>query len=267
MKRTIAIIVAMLLISSLLSSCNGCGKNEGPVTTQPAADIKKNTQTIVPFVKSSNPSSGMKSVAVNEPITITFGINMDPSSITEKTVFLKTKTSPVEGEVTYRDRVVVFKPKDNLSYGGKYFLTVKKTVKSMDGIALPKDYVLNFETDVSFAPVMKVYRGTGPIYSDITGYDYNEQDVNTLSDPVSFSVKNEGTVDLSIRSITLVSGDTDQFIIITPPMPSKVAPRQEMTFLAKFKPLSGGTKSALVRIVSNDENIGFFSFMITGKGN
>jgi hypothetical protein len=192
---------------------------------------------------------------------------MDPVTISEKSVFLKNKMEPVEGMITCKDDVVVFRPKENLAYGTDYTMIVKKTVRSQDGLPLARDYIWSFGTDRSFAPVMKVRTGSGPIYSDITGYDFNEHDLNTLSDPAVFSVRNEGTADLSIQSISLVSGDTDQFMISLPSMPKKLSPQQEMSFSVKFRPLLSGSKSALVRIRSNDDTIGYFSFQIQGKGN
>jgi hypothetical protein len=271
MKRIKAILVIVFLSCSLFVACSGCG---GQKDGSPSSDtgktpvaMKDSTVNVVPKVKSIIPAKDMKNVAINEPISVTFSIEMDPASITEKSFFLKTKTAPVEGKVIYKDGVAVFRPKSNLSYGVTYTMIVKKSVKSQAGLPLEKDYVWNFETDPSFAPVMKVRTGTGPIYSDITGYDFNSQDLNTPSEPAVFTVRNEGTADLSIRSITLVSGDTDQFVISSPSMPSKLSPQQEMNFSARFKPLSSGLKSALVRIRSNDDNIGYFSFQVQGKGN
>lgn len=268
MKRIKAILVIVFLFGSLFVACSG-QKNGAPSSDTGKTPVAmNNTQVnVVPTVKSIVPSRDMKNVAVNEPISVSFSIEMDPASITEKSVFLKTKTAPVEGRVTYKDGVVVFKPKSNLSYGVTYTMIVKKSVKSQAGLPLEKDYVWNFETDLSFAPVMKVHTGTGPIFSDITVYEFNGQDLNTFTEPVNFTVRNEGSADLSIRSITLVSGDTDQFVISSPSMPSKLSPQQEMIFSARFKPLSSGPKSALVQIRSNDDNIGYFSFQVQGKGN
>lgn len=85
----------------------------------------------------------------------------------------------------------------------------------------------------------------------------------------TFTIENQGAATLTLTGeesvyVTL-SGDTDHFTVTTQPSGS-VAVEGSTTFVITFDPTSGGTKNAVVSIVSNDADESPYTFAISGAG-
>jgi hypothetical protein len=81
-----------------------------------------------------------------------------------------------------------------------------------------------------------------------------------------FDIKNEGSGDLLITSITLIAGDTSQFTMDTFTMSSIVLPGDTTKFSIKFLPTITGNVSATVTIDTNDPDEAPYNFDVKGYG-
>ncbi|CAL2094442.1 exported hypothetical protein [Tenacibaculum sp. 190524A05c] len=105
---------------------------------------------------------------------------------------------------------------------------------------------------------------TTPITSDNT--DADKVNVGS-SKNMNFNVRNtNGTGDLAISSVTL-SGDTSEFTVTLNPSNNPILPAQSAGLTISFHPTSGGLKTAVVTIVSNDCDESEYTFTIQGTGN
>lgn len=103
----------------------------------------------------------------------------------------------------------------------------------------------------------------------ITGAPVNFGDVGVgvQSDPMSFTIRNVGLLDLTFSSISLASGDTDQFIFDpAPPDTSDLGSTETRQITLRFVPTSEGSKSAIVTVSSNDADESDLDVTVTGTG-
>ena len=90
-------------------------------------------------------------------------------------------------------------------------------------------------------------------------------DYGTTSPDIVFTIKNTGTANLTITSISLIAGDTADFDLIDNAL-SSVAPQCNTSFTIRFDPLYAGSKSAVASIISNDADEGNYTFTVMGTG-
>ena len=81
-----------------------------------------------------------------------------------------------------------------------------------------------------------------------------------------FELKNKGSGNLLLTSVTLTAGDISQFTIDTFTMSSIVLPRDTTKFSIKYRPTITGNVSATVTIDSNDPDEAPYSFDVKGYG-
>jgi hypothetical protein len=84
---------------------------------------------------------------------------------------------------------------------------------------------------------------------------------------MSFTIRNVGLLDLTFSSISLASGDTDQFIFDpAPPDTSDLGSTETRQITLRFVPTSEGSKSAIVTVSSNDADESDLDVTVTGTG-
>jgi len=89
--------------------------------------------------------------------------------------------------------------------------------------------------------------------------------VGAASD-LSFTVKNIGTADLTGIGATLSGTDAAMFSVLQPPAASLAGPSGSTTLVVRFVPTSTGTKTATLRISSNDADENPFDITLSGAG-
>lgn len=108
-----------------------------------------------PTVTSTSPTDGAQAVAIDSHVEATFGVAMDPSTITAATFTVAKGAVPISGIVTYSNGTATFAP--TMDYSPKTQLTATLTTgaKNQSGDALGEDYVWSFETGAKpgLAPV------------------------------------------------------------------------------------------------------------------
>jgi uncharacterized delta-60 repeat protein len=83
------------------------------------------------------------------------------------------------------------------------------------------------------------------------------------SDPVTFTVRNNGSATLSGLSLSKVGTNTADFVLGTFGATS-LAPTESTTFTVIFSPTAGGTRTATLRVASNDADENPFDIALSG---
>jgi Ice-binding-like/Bacterial Ig-like domain len=100
----------------------------------------------VPSVVSTVPANGATGVAVNTPISATFSVAMNPSSITSSTFTVTGPGGAVAGAVSYSGLTATFTPAAVLAYGTTYTGTITTGAADPGGTPLLGNYVWTFTT-------------------------------------------------------------------------------------------------------------------------
>ncbi|MFQ6093453.1 MAG: choice-of-anchor D domain-containing protein, partial [bacterium] len=111
--------------------------------------------------------------------------------------------------------------------------------------------------------------GDGCAYPDIAVdpslWDFNLVDVGDFEE-ILIVVSNLGCQMLEVTATSIVGGDPDQFVIVSGGGPFTIAQGQTHDMLVRFRPTSGGSKSAVLQIVSNDADENIKNVSLNGEG-
>lgn len=124
--------------------------------------------TLCPVVIATSPANGETSVQFTKTIAATFNEEMDPSSITAASFFIKSASSStsIPGEISYFGATASFDPATNLLPNTTYSASITTAAKDPYGNSLQTTYMWNFSTDSMVSPIVLQTTPTG-----------NEQDV------------------------------------------------------------------------------------------
>ena len=118
-------------------------------------------------------------------------------------------------------------------------------------------------------PEINVKQETSNIASETGFYNFPDTTADgedgSTSSVITFTIENTGTIDLNISNISIISGDSADFDLIKG-ADTAVQPSRIITFTICFDPITAGSKSAVVAILSNDSDEGTYTFTITGEG-
>jgi len=119
-------------------------------------------------------------------------------------------------------------------------------------------------------PDIKVYLGPTFVPDKGVGYHFGTVQVDESSNPITFTITNEGgagALDLSIHDIDfLEGGDIDDFSVDTSMTAEYVREGESTTFDVLFEPMSAGAKQATISISSDDPDMESYTFTVTGTG-
>jgi len=111
------------------------------------------TDTVAPSVSAVDPANGASSASIHTAITATLSELIDPSTVSNATVFLTGQSSgnPVSATVTYEGAgpSLTITPNSDLIQGFSYTVTIKggaSGIKDLNGNALASDFVSSFAT-------------------------------------------------------------------------------------------------------------------------
>ncbi|MFZ4464563.1 MAG: Ig-like domain-containing protein [Bacteroidales bacterium] len=118
-------------------------------------DDFKEIPGVCPLVLSTNPTNGATSVPLNQIITATFNVKMNPLTINQASFTLQggLKTS-VSGTISYDEATATlsFAPTTALTASTTYTGTIKSTVKDLSGSSLQTNYIWTFSTGNQITP-------------------------------------------------------------------------------------------------------------------
>jgi len=116
------------------------------------------------------------------------------------------------------------------------------------------------------APEINVKLSSHELTSDMAEVQFSRTGWGYSSNDQDFIIENKGSADLEISSITLSSGDTDDFDINTSSMDNIVEPDSSTTFKVTFTPTTLGERTAVLTINNNDDDEDPFNITLKGKG-
>lgn len=134
------------------------------------------------------------------------------------------------------------------------------SIESNDPDETPYEFTVEGYGDSQLVPDISV-----PKVEPAGSYDFSKKKVGDTQTE-EFKIKNTGTGDLMITSVSLNSGNTSQFTIDLSQMSSHVAPNDETKCYIHFNPTISGDVSAVVAVYSNDPDEKPYTFTLYGYG-
>ncbi|MGV3639165.1 MAG: IPT/TIG domain-containing protein [Adhaeribacter sp.] len=116
-------------------------------------------------------------------------------------------------------------------------------------------------------PEIAVLRGT-TTFSSGGIYTFTQQNVNTTSGAVAFTIDNLGGDALTLSgtpAVALSGADASQFTVVSQPA-TPIAGGGSTSFSVNFKPTSAGVKNATLTIANNDPDEGSYVVNLAGDG-
>jgi len=98
------------------------------------------------MVTNFSPENGATGVPVNQSISVTFTLAMNPSSINTATFILMQGSMPVPGTVSYYGNTAIFTPQDDLFKDTDYSATIDIAIANMEGQHLQNGFTWTFTT-------------------------------------------------------------------------------------------------------------------------
>jgi hypothetical protein len=86
-------------------------------------------------------------VPVDSDIRAKFSSKIDPVTVNEKNFFILDASGPMAGEVTYQEKMAIFKPSRPLERGRQYNAVLTTGIKDLDGVPLPSNFTWSFVTE------------------------------------------------------------------------------------------------------------------------
>lgn len=114
-------------------------------------------------------------------------------------------------------------------------------------------------------PEIEVKQGASGIASGGV-YSFADQNVNTSSAAITFTIENSGSADLSILEVALSGDDADQFSLDQTTTALTIEPGTSTTFTVTFSPTTNvpEQKNAAITILSDDADEGTYVMNVTG---
>lgn len=130
-------------------------KNPAGTALAAAYNWKFKTGSIIaPIVILTNPLDLATNVPLNQVVTGTFSMVMDPATISTSTFTLKQGTNNITGTVTYSGVMASFTPATNLVEGLVYTATITTGAKNATGVPLANNHTWSFTTVFVTPPVV-----------------------------------------------------------------------------------------------------------------
>ena len=103
-------------------------------------------------------------------------------------------------------------------------------------------------------------------YPDGSEYYFPDTEVGSSSTPVTFSIINNGTTELVIKSLLLDGGDVEDFVLEYDAELLSVPPDGSINVTVWFKPQKAKNRDTKLKIKSNDPNEESYEIKLKGKG-
>ena len=161
-----------------------------------------------PTVISTVPANGATAVAINQALSATFSVAMNPATIDAATFTLTTTGgAAVTGVVTYvaAGSVATFTPAAALASSTAYTATITTGAMDLEGTALAGTYTWNFTTAASSSGTPPTVSSTIPLIG-ATGIPLNQIVVATFNQAMNPATINSSTFTLTGPGTTAVSG-------------------------------------------------------------
>ena len=156
-----------------------------------------------PSIISTIPANNAVNVSLDNDISATFNMAMDPLTINALTFTLKAGNAPVVGTVSYSNNTAVFNPTGKLIANTTYTAMISTTVRNTAGAALASNYIWTFTTATPTTPTVIT---TSP-ENEEENVALNKAITATFSVPMDVTTLNGASFKLK-RGNTIVAGTT-----------------------------------------------------------
>jgi len=188
MKRLISVFLYVFFVAIVVIStgCSNAATASTSSTTSLSTTIPAQNLTS-PMVTNFSPENGATGVPVNQSISVTFTLAMNPSSINTATFILMQGSMPVPGTVSYYGNTAIFTPQDDLSKDTDYSATIDIAIANMEGQHLQNGFTWTFTTG-SIDTVDPYIVSTIPSFNSIFPVDPNNPFASNGNVPVNDSI-------------------------------------------------------------------------------
>ena len=148
---------------ALFLAFTGCASTDKSETGSGADSADTGaTSGIAPTVSASSPADAAVDQALNQSVSATFSLPMDPGSLSQATFSLSSCDPPVAlaGTVITAGAVSTFWPAAPLDANTEYTAQIGTGARSLDGVALAADHAWRFSTGARLDPGQPVALGT-----------------------------------------------------------------------------------------------------------
>lgn len=143
-------------------------------------------------------------------------------------------------------------------------LSLKPRVKDLAGNGLSGDYTWQFTTVVAPGPEIHVKKGTLDIASGATNvHDFGSVITGNKSGIETFTVMNQGSLDLQLTSTPVVLSSNTEFVAESQP-DTLIAGGGSDDFTLSFNPSGTGEKTATITIYNKDWDENPYTFTVKG---
>ena len=156
-----------------------------------------------PSIISTIPANNAVNVSLDNDISATFNMAMDPLTINALTFTLKAGNAPVVGTVSYSNNTAVFNPTGKLIANTTYTAMISTTARNTAGAALATNYIWTFTTATPTTPTVIT---TSP-ENEEENVALNKAITATFSVPMDVTTLNGASFKLK-RGNTIVAGTT-----------------------------------------------------------
>lgn len=153
---------------------------------------------LCPKVVTTNPVNGSVQVPLNQVVSVTFNVPMNPATINGVS-FVVSGSAAITGTITYSGVTAYFKPSVQLLPNTTYTVRLTTGVRDKSGSALQNDYTWSFSTGTMVWPTViatdPVNNVSGVVLNKVVTAEFNMgMDAATIN-TTTFTLKN-GSVDL-----------------------------------------------------------------------
>ncbi|MES2919932.1 MAG: choice-of-anchor D domain-containing protein [Verrucomicrobiota bacterium] len=187
--------------------------------------------------------------------------------------------------VTHLFRIDLARGADNTSYSlfmdgnllhqGTFVLTDPRGMNAVEleqsGEQSPSTAAFAVVDNLSIVPVVSVTPVPEIVVEQLVGSDFASGDIQGFSSTatgastsVTFSIRNDGSDDLTGLGITIDGTNGSDFEITTAPV-APISPAGVTSFTVKFAPTTAGTKTAALHIANNDPDEAPFDINLSGS--
>jgi hypothetical protein len=180
--------------------------------------------SVAPKVILTEPLNNAVGVLLNQAVTATFDMTMNPLTISATTFTLKEGTNLVAGTVTYSGTITSFVPTNLLLSNTTYTATVTTGAQNVAGVGLANNYVWSFTTlNNSIGPNL----GTAALFGAFGGNaGVTNQGINTVINNGSIGTTAASSLITGLHDATAIYTETPLnvghvtgSIFTAPPMP------------------------------------------------
>jgi len=140
--------------------------------------------------------------------------------------------------------------------------TITVLVTALDGVTT-KTYTLSVTGFIPTAEIQVEHVGTDILTGSAQNFGYSSAG---RSSSLTFKIKNIGNTDLTGLGITIDGPDSAMFTVTSPPVPPVSGPAGSTEFTVRFLASSGGVKTGVLHLGSNDNDESTFDINFTGRG-